>query len=207
MIIDILNRRWKKNLRTKEWRRRNPHNSTTCENLFDYDKVTVGKDTYGALTVLTFGKGSRLRIGSFCSIASGVVFNLSADHPLNHISTFPFKAKSLGRDMTEAVSKGDIVVSDDVWIGQNAIIMSGVTIGQGAVIAAGAVVNKDVPPYAVVGGVPARILKYRFSDELITDLCKIDYKSLTKDMIRSHINDLYTELQTKDQLAWMPKKE
>lgn len=70
----------------------------------------------------------------------------------------------------EATSKGDIVVKDDVWIGYGSIILSGVHIGQGAVIAAGSVVSHDVPPYAIVGGVPARLIKYRFSEEMTKKL-------------------------------------
>ena len=83
--------------------------------------------------------------------------------------------------------------------------MSGVHIGQGAVIAAGSVVTKDIPPYAIVGGVPAKIIKYRFSSDMITELLKIDYRKLTEDAIRQHINDLYVELKDINQLNWLPK--
>lgn len=84
---------------------------------------------------------------------------------MSGVSTYPFKRK-LFHGGEEAVSKGDIIVGDDVWVGYGATILSGVHIGQGAVIAAGAVVNKDVPPYAIVGGIPAKVIKYRFSESV-----------------------------------------
>lgn len=115
-------------------------------------------------------------------------------------------------DYRDATSKGSIIVDDDVWIGYRATIMSGVHIGQGAVVAAGAVVTKDVPPYAIVGGVPARVIKYRFSPEVIEHLLKLDYSKLSDDMIREKIDDLYTSLDGKSPeeveklLAWFPKR-
>ena len=81
-----------------------------------------------------------------------------------------------------------------------------VSIGQGAVVAAGAVVTKDVPPYAIVGGVPAKVIKYRFEPEMIAELLKIDYGKLSKEDIEKHIDDLHTELKNPSQLDWMPKK-
>ena len=97
-------------------------------------------------------------------------------------------------EMYEGQSKGDIVVADDVWIGNRAMIMSGVHIGQGAVIAAGAVVTKDVPPYAVVGGVPACVIKYRFSEKVIKELVKIDYSKLDKRVVCDELEKLYIEV-------------
>ena len=84
--------------------------------------------------------------------------------------------------------------------------MSGVHIDQGAVVAAGAVVTKDVPPYAIVGGVPAKVIKYRFEPEMIEELLKVDYSKLTNEDIEKHIDDLYMELKDPSQLDWMPKK-
>ena len=107
----------------------------------------------------------------------------------------------------EAISKGDIIIDDDVWIGYGATILSGVHISQGAVVAACAVVTKDVPPYAIVGGVPAKVIKYRFEPEMIEELMKVDYSKLTKEQIEQHIDELYAGLKDKKQLDWMPKKE
>ena len=140
------------------WRRHNPHNTTEYVGTWNQDLATVGNYTYGGINVLAFNNSARLNIGSYCSIAPKVSFILSADHFANHISTFPFMVKVCRNTQEEGVSKGDIIVDDDVWIGYGATIMSGVHIGQGAVVAAGAVVTKDVPANALVGGVPAKII-------------------------------------------------
>lgn len=203
----MINYQIKKFIYKCRWRSRNRNNSTTLQNLFDIDAVSVGNYTYGELTVLTFKKGPRLKVGNFCSIASGVVFVLSADHDISRISTFPFKTKCLKTEKYEAVSKGDIKVGDDVWIGQNAIILSGVNIGQGAVIAAGAVVTKDVPPYAIVAGVPAKIIRYRFETDIVDKMLHIDFSKLDKNMVLEHIQELYGEVTTIEQIEWMPTND
>ena len=107
----------------------------------------------------------------------------------------------------EGISKGDIIIADDVWVGAGAIILSGVHIGQGAVVAAGAVITKDVPPYAIVGGVPAKVIKYRFSDDLIAELLKVDFSQLDNKTILDHIDNLYQKLESVEQLQWLPKKD
>lgn len=119
----------------------------------------------------------RLVIGKFCSIACGAKFLFtSANHAMQSLSTYPFplffEEWGLDRaDVTQAWdNKGDIVVGSDVWIGFEAVILSSVTIGDGAVIGARAVVTKDVPPYTIVGGVPAKPIRKRFSDETIERL-------------------------------------
>ena len=188
-----------------DWRKNNLHNETTLHSL-NYRNVEVGKYTYGALQVLNYNENVKLKIGNFCSIGGNVLFLLSAEHKIDSISTYPFKVRCLHETDNEAISKGDIIVDDDVWIGQNAIILSGVHIGQGAVIAAGAVVTKNVPPYAIVGGNPAQIIKYRFSEDIVAELLKVDYSKLTKEMVSDHINDLYDKLECSEQLEWMPKK-
>lgn len=190
----------------KNWREKNGHNATSLGNDFNFDCVMVGKATYGTLFVYSDVNNVKLQIGNYCSIASQVKFILGLDHYTNHIATFPFKVQELHSEEYEAISKGNIIVDDDVWIGQDAIILSGVHIGQGAVIAAGAVVSKDVPAYAIVGGVPAKVIQYRFEPEMIDELLKVDYSKLTKEMIEEHIDDLYQELTDVEQLEWMPRK-
>lgn len=190
----------------KKWRKRNPHNFTYMKNLFSCGSVEVGVATYGGICVLNDVSSAILKIGSFCSIAEEVVFLLGADHPTDHVSTYPFKYKLLHSPKLEAISKGDIVIGDDVWIGYRVTIMSGIHVGQGAVIAAGSVVTKDVPPYAIVGGVPAKVIKYRFEPETILQLLKVDYSKLSKEEIEKHINDLYEPLNDGRKIYWMPKK-
>lgn len=192
----------------RAWRRKNSHNTTIAANTFDLDAVTVGKHSYGAIRVLNWGKKERLSIGNFCSIAQNVMFILNADHYTDRISTFPFQVKmQLNGGDLEGVSRGDITVDDDVWIGYSATILSGVHIGQGAVIAAGAVVTRDVPPYAIVGGVPAKVLKYRFDPDMCSELLQVDYGALQTDDINAHIDELYQPLTHKSQLDWLPKNK
>ena len=152
--------------------------------------------------VLNWGEKERLVIGSYCSIAQEVMFILNADHYTDHVSTFPFRVNCLG-DYKEGTSKGDIIIEDDVWIGYRAIIMSGVHIGQGAVVAAGAVVTKDVPAYAIVGGTPAKIIKYRFEEKIVDYLKQIDYEKLDIEFIKKYEEEMYKPVKSIEQIRWL----
>lgn len=169
--------------------------TVTCDfELPQYCKV--GKYTYGLNldNVLYHSEDDyKLIIGSHCSVAPNVQFILASNHPYEGISTYPFKVKFLGYEK-EASSKGDIIIKDDVWIGLNSIILSGVTIGQGAVVAAGSVVTKDVQPYAIVGGNPAKVIKYRFEQAIIDELIKFDFSILTEEKVKQLGEKLYTKL-------------
>ena len=120
----------------------------------------------------------RLIIGKFCQIAAGVEFMMNdANHRMNAVSTFPFYTLA-GWDMEppkaeELPFKGDTVIGNDVWIGQNATILPGVHIGDGAIIGAESVVGSDIPPYAVAVGNPARVIRRRFDDDMITLLLAV----------------------------------
>lgn len=180
----------------KKWSKQNRHNLTMPNNIFDISLVKVGKGTYGELNIASFSKENKIYIGNYCSIAQEVVFVINSEHHINTMSTYPYKVHSLKITDMEAFSKGDIVVDDDVWIGYRATIMSGVHIGQGAVVAAGAVVTKDVPPYAIVGGVPAKVLKYRFSEDIVDVLKQIDFSKLNEKFIKENIDSLYKEIKS-----------
>ncbi|MDG7169950.1 CatB-related O-acetyltransferase [Streptococcus pneumoniae] len=203
MLIGRLKQRLKIEKFRRSWREKNTHNTTMASSIFDIDKVSVGNYTYGNIDILDFGTNEKLSIGSFCSIAPNVKFILNADHCTNYFTTFPLKVKVLQNQDKEGISKGDIIVGDDVWLGLNAVILSGVTIGQGAIIAAGAVVTKNVPPYAIVGGNPARIIKYRFEAEIIDKLLKVNFSKLSKYDIEKHIKQMYIPLVEVKQLDWI----
>lgn len=190
----------------KNWRKNNKHNDTTINNFISQELITVGNYTYGQLNVINSNLCSKMSVGNFCSIAGNVTFILSSDHPLNYVSTFPFKVK-ICDEQYEAISHGDIKIDDDVWIGFGATILSGVHIGQGAVVAAGAVVTRDVPPYAIVGGVPAKFIKYRFSDEIINKLLNVDYSRINKKFVAKYLQDFYVNITTDTDLSWLPQKE
>ncbi len=124
--------------------------------------------------------GDKLIIGKFCSIACGAKFLFtSANHKMSSLSTYPFPIfyEEWGLDAKDIRNawdnKGDIIIGNDVWIGYEAVIMAGVTIGDGAIIGTRAVVTKDVPPYTIVGGVPAKPIRKRFDDETVERLIKL----------------------------------
>ncbi len=135
----------------------------------------------------------KLIIGKFCSIACGTKFLFNgANHTLKSLSTYPFPIfyeewdHGIWADKSWD-NKGDIKIGNDVWIGYEAVIMAGVTIGDGAIIATRAVVTKDVPPYTIVGGVPAKIIRKRFSDEVIEELLKQKWWDLPNEEILKRI--------------------
>ena len=136
----------------------------------------------------------RLVIGKFCSVACGARFLFtSANHTLRSLSTYPFPLffEEWGLDKKNVTAawdnRGDIVIGNDVWIGYEAVILSGVTIGDGAVIGARAVVTKDVPPYTIVGGVPARPIRKRFNDSTIAALLRLSWWDWPRERIARNL--------------------
>jgi acetyltransferase-like isoleucine patch superfamily enzyme len=177
------------------WRASNAHNATVLGLIPDSDSsldgISVGRGTYGRINAVFSGNPhERLQIGSYCSISGEARFLLGSEHPYNCLSTFPFKVKLAGLPF-EATTKGPIFLEDDVWIGDNALILSGVRIGQGAVVAAGSVVVKDVPKYAIVGGNPAKVIKYRFDEKTIEKLSLIDWSALDPSRLVGSMSFLY----------------
>ncbi len=136
--------------------------------------------------------GDKLIIGKFCQIAAGVEFVMNgANHQMNAVSTFPFYTLE-GWDMepprtTDLPLKGDTIIGNDVWIGQNAVILPGVHIGDGAIIGANSVVGSDVSPYTIVIGNPARVIRKRFDDELIALMLQFRWWDKTVEEINSLI--------------------
>ncbi len=136
----------------------------------------------------------KLIIGKFCSIACGAkfIFN-SANHTMESLSTYPFPLffeewKLEKSNITQSWdNKGDIIIGNDVWIGYDAVILAGVTVGNGAVIGARAVVTKDVTPYTIVGGIPAKPLKKRFADETIAKLIKLKWWNWSEKKIKENL--------------------
>lgn len=142
-----------------------------------YPQYQFGRETYGVPTVHSFGEGATLEVGSFTSIASGVQIFLGGEHRIDWVTTFPFNILwEEGKNIVgHPKTKGDVLIGNDVWIATEAIIMSGVTIGDGAVIGARAVVTKNVPPYTVVAGNPAKVVKKRFDDKTIQKLLEVKW--------------------------------
>lgn len=143
----------------------------------------------------------KLIIGNFCSIACGARFIFtSANHKMSSLAnySFPVFFDEWGIDSSTITNawdnKGDIRIGNDVWIGYEAVIMQGVTIGDGAVIGSRAVVTKDVPPYTIVGGVPARPIKKRHSDEVIAKLLELKWWDWPEDKIKANVNAIQNGL-------------
>jgi acetyltransferase-like isoleucine patch superfamily enzyme len=137
------------------------------------------------------GPDTRLRIGAYCSIAANVTIVLGGEHRTDWVTTSPLRILN---DLPDAwadghpASKGDIAIGNDVWIGLGSTILSGVTIGDGAVIGAGSVVATDVPAYAVVGGNPARVIRYRFPEEVREALQRIAWWDWPHDRVIASVD-------------------
>ena len=163
------------------------------------ENIIVGEFSYIAdyefeshVTHLYSFNNDKLIIGKFCQIASGVEFIMNgANHQMNSVSTFPFYTlegwKQTPPTQNDLPIKGDTVIGNDVWIGQNATILPGVRIGDGAIIGANSVVGRNVEPYTIVAGNPARMIRKRFDDELIDILEKIKWWDKSIDEINSLI--------------------
>lgn len=176
----------------KNWR--NPHNLTRLhlKALAERRGFTIGDFSYGRPKVRFPESGAKLEIGRYCSIADGVEILLGGNHRLDFVTTYPFGAmtgvwpEAAGRDDFHA-SKGDVTIGHDVWLGSQCMILSGVSIGIGAVIAARAVVPKDVPPYAIVGGNPAKVIRMRFDEATVARLLASRWWDLPRERVAALI--------------------
>jgi acetyltransferase-like isoleucine patch superfamily enzyme len=156
--------------------------------------LEFGEHSYGTPKIHSYeGSQAKVSIGKFCSIAPNVNIITGGIHPINNVSLFPFRIKwTLKGAFKDGIpsTNGPVIIGHDVWISTGVTILSGINIGHGAVIAAGALVTKDVPPFAVVGGNPAKIIRYRFSDEHIASLLRIAWWDWKKDKIATEIDAL-----------------
>ena len=177
---------------------------TSCfiKNVITAPNITVGDYTYydDAVDPAGFEKnnvlfnypefGDRLIIGKFCQIASGTKFIMGpANHRISSVTTYPFNVfggiwtENTPPHMKQLPRKGDIIIGNDVWLGRESVVMPGVKIGDGAIIAAYSVVAKDVPPYTIYGGNPAKFIKTRFDDELTALLLRFRWWNLAPERL------------------------
>lgn len=164
------------------WKLKNSHNMTSIGRYVkDPSLITVGNHSYGILHVESFeNKKEKLIIGNFVSISTNVTFILGGNHQIDAFTTYPVKANfSQHYSEDDATTKGPIIVEDEVWVGSSVIIMSGVTIGRGSIIAAGSVVTKNVQPFSIVGGNPAKFIKFRIDEGLIQKRMELDINNLS----------------------------
>lgn len=157
-----------------------------------YNNWEIGDYSYCSneefLKIIYYGEPVKLGIGKFCSFASGAKIFLGGNHRLDWVTTYPFSVlfDELSHIEGHPTSKGNINIGNDVWVGEDATIFSGVNIGNGAVIAAKSVVVQDVPAYGIVAGNPARLIKMRFSENIISELEKIGWWNWEIDKIISY---------------------
>lgn len=152
-----------------------------------YKMYSIGDYSYGPPEILFPNDEATLTIGKYVSIANDVKIMLGGEHRPDWITTYPLSYLYPEHQHIKGIpkTKGNVVIGNDVWIGRETLIMSGITIGDGAVIAANAVVVKNVLPYSIVGGNPARHIRFRFTDEEITRLLQIQWWNWPDDVVRA----------------------
>jgi acetyltransferase-like isoleucine patch superfamily enzyme len=140
------------------------------------------------------GEGYPVQVGKYCSINDHAYVFLGGNHAPHHVSTFHFhRVMGLPGELEAPLSDGPVVIGNDVWVAWEAVIMSGVTIGDGAVVAARAVVTKDVQPYEVVGGVPARHLRWRFDEATREALLRIRWWDWPVEKVIEQVDELQSD--------------
>lgn len=176
----------------KDYSRRRKRLALRMDRQKAYRAQTIGRFTYGTPALHFGSSGARLRVGQFCSFANDVKIFLGGEHRTDWVTTYPFPQMLACAEgiAGHPATKGDVVIGNDVWIGHGATVLSGVTIGDGAVIGAHAVVARDVPPYAIAVGNPARVLRRRFTEAQIAALLEIAWWDWPLERIESEHRDL-----------------
>ena len=153
-------------------------------------QVVYGPGSYGIPSIHTFiNDPTRLLVGNYCSV--GGTYLLGGEHSIGHVTTYPLHINfglNGGPHVAESIAARDIHVGSDVWTGYGSYILAGVTIGDGAVVATGAVVTKDVPPYAIVGGIPAKVIRFRHTEEQREELLRIRWWDWPREEIRDAVH-------------------
>jgi virginiamycin A acetyltransferase len=196
-MLDFIINKFKKRCFMRKWRKLNLHNQTTAGSIFPFDIVQVGHESYGTINIERYGNlNEKLFVGNFVSIAENVKFILGGNHRTDTLTNFPLFSKYISNSpMHDANTKGPIIIEDEVWIGCQTLILSGVRVGKGAVIAAGSIVTKDIPCYAIAAGNPAKVIKYRFENEIIELIQKIELQKIPKKYIVDNIQEFYKPLK------------
>jgi chloramphenicol O-acetyltransferase type B len=161
-----------------------------------YPEYPVGRGSYGDLEIVRYPGDAGFSMGAYCSVAAGVKVMLGGEHRPDWVTTYPFNEwdrDRFGEIAGHPRTKGDVSIGNDVWIAREAMIMSGVRIGDGAVIAARAVVTRDVPPYSIVGGNPAKLIRMRFSPDVIERLMQVRWWSWPEDRLGGAVRALMSQ--------------
>jgi len=160
-----------------------------------FPQFDIGVASYGDLSVVPFDESTTLKVGSYCSFARGVCILLGGNHRVDWVTTFPFSAVDprFCEYLGHPSSRGDVTIGNDVWIGRDALILSGVTVGDGAVVGARAVVARDVAPYMIVAGNPARDVRLRFPKPIIERLLALSWWNWSEDRIAGAMRYLLSD--------------
>lgn len=165
-----------KQLNKFRFRKNNKKNDIHLNALYPIENISVGIFSYGKLNIRAYNNKGKIKIGSYCSIADNVLFLIGGEHNYKRISTFPFQSR-IYKQTTKNTPNYDIVIEDDVWIGYDCLVMSNAHIGKGSVIGARSIVTGEIPPYSIYVG--NKVIKKRFSDNIIEKLSEIDFSNIT----------------------------